>query len=85
MNSYTLCVSKIEILFVFEILRVISFPIPLWIQTKDALFRRRLVIGGKQDPIGLRTQNGTGFSLMFGTQVKFFNDFDRVTYKYLLL
>ena len=29
MNSYTLGVSKIDILFVLEILRVISFPIPL--------------------------------------------------------
>ena len=29
MNPYTLGISKIDILFVLEILRVISFPIPL--------------------------------------------------------
>ena len=33
MNTYALGISKIGILFVLKILRVISFPIILWIHT----------------------------------------------------
>ena len=79
MNPYTLEVSKIDILFVLEILRVMSFPIPLWdIKSAEAGVYKKVGLTMAMQIVIMHQMKGDQVSLLLLIALNKYRSFNHI-------